>query len=325
MIVRIVKDWSFPDIMRQTPGSYGKWNDILFTEEDIDADVLIVLNSPHKPIITNSRKGGKWLFSQESPVEMYRWHTRSFPYFDKVFTFWPKSSEYCSNNIIHSQTALPWHINKNYDELVSLSVGEQFKNDKISWITSNATHKPGHKLRMDFKTYLETNNVQFDLFGRGFTPIEDKFDGIFPYKYSLAIENYACNDYWTEKIADCFLSWTMPIYYGCTNITKYFPAESMILIDPSNPYEAIKKIESAIVGNLWERNLSAIKMARERILNDYQFFPTVSNLVKTSGLGEDKKWSFIPSNKPGDKMTIKKQLDIQGNKAMVFLKNIINA
>ena len=30
----------------------------------------------------------------------------------------------------------------------------------------------------------------------------------------------------SEKIADCFLAWTMPIYYGCPRIAEYFPAES---------------------------------------------------------------------------------------------------
>ena len=51
MLVRIVKDWSFPDIMRQTPDGNGVWDGIQFTEEHTDyCDVLVVLNRPHTKI-----------------------------------------------------------------------------------------------------------------------------------------------------------------------------------------------------------------------------------------------------------------------------------
>ena len=41
-----------------------------------------------------------------------------------------------------------------------------------------------------------------------------------PYAYSIAIENIAMNNYWTEKIADV-LGYTCPIYHGCSNIQDF--------------------------------------------------------------------------------------------------------
>jgi hypothetical protein len=302
MLVRIIKDWIYPNIFRQTPGYSGIWDGFHFTEDNIsECDLLIVLNTPSRKIAITLPIETRWLFSQESPIELYRWHLKSYKYFDRIFGFWESS---LCENILHTQTALPWHINKSYDELSRLSLNDsiRFKKDGISWVTSNARDKEGHCLRMDFKDFLFQQNFKFDLFGRGVSVIDDKFDGIFPYKYSIAIENYSCNDYWTEKIADCFLSWTMPIYYGARNITKYFPPESMILIDPNNPQESLNIIKRAINDNFFEKSIPYIEEARNLILNKYQFFPWITRLIKDANIDFSKKERYyIPKNAPPKK------------------------
>jgi hypothetical protein len=300
--VSIIKDWKFPDILRQTPGSSGIWEDIQFLNvPSHDADLLIVLNRPHIDITAKFQNGGAWLFSQESPIDMYQWHTRSFRYFDRVYTFWDHKY---GSNIIHEQTSLPWHINKTYDQLMGLKKSDLGnKQDKLSWVTSNASSKQGHHLRLSFLDHLNRSALAFDLFGKGFQFIEDKFDGIFPYKYSIAIENYSCDHYWTEKIADCYLSWTMPIYYGAMKILDYFPKESLLLIDPADPETSIAEVKRKMADNYWEKNLSAIEEARELILNKYQFFPNIASKIKSfTGSTRKKKYYIIPANMPGEEM-----------------------
>ncbi|MEL6845619.1 MAG: glycosyltransferase family 10, partial [Bacteroidota bacterium] len=127
---------------------------------------------------------------------------------------------------------------------------------------------------------MEKADFPFELYGRGFRQIDDKFDAIYPFKYSLAIENYACPDYWTEKIADCLLSWTMPVYYGCTNILDYFPKEAMLLIDPAKPAAAMEQIQAAIDEDRWGKSLDAIAEARDLILNKYQLYPNLAAKIK---------------------------------------------
>jgi len=121
--------------------------------------------------------------------------------------------------------------------------------------------------------------LEFDLWGRGFTPIPDKWDGVAPHRYSLAIENFSGPDYWTEKIADCFLSWTMPIYYGCTNIEEYFPKEALVRIDIASP-DAVRIVEETMRSDLWRRSREAIAFARELVLEKHQFFPFVSEQIR---------------------------------------------
>ena len=50
------------------------------------------------------------------------------------------------------------------------------------------------------------------VFGRGYDPIEFKIDGLKDYRFSVVIENCK-RDYWfTEKLIDCFVTGTIPIY-----------------------------------------------------------------------------------------------------------------
>jgi hypothetical protein len=298
MLVRIQKDWDFPNIKQQSPGFCCKWEGVEFTFDPVpECDLFIAYNPPSTPVKVRCPEGRKWLFIGESPIEQYRWQIDSFRYFDKIFAFWDDSVD---PNIVHDQTSLPWHIGRSYDQLTALTLDEAIlkKIDRLSWVTSNATHKEGHKLRMGLKDFLINNKFDFDLFGRGFHPIDDKFDAIGPYKYSLAIENFSCNDYWTEKIADCFLSWTVPIYWGAKNITSYFPPGSMIQIDPADPARALAIIREAVEGDYFGAHTTPLAEARDLILNKYQFFPHVSELLNRDALGPQliKKRQFIPAN-----------------------------
>lgn len=298
MLVRIQKNFEVPDVRQQTPASGCRWGDVQFTFEPVrECDLFVALNPPNKDIKVRCPEGNKWLLTGESPIDQYKWHIESFKYFDKVFTFWDNS---VSGNIIHDQTALPWHVGRSYDALMQLNCEESLpmKRDRISWVTSNATHKEGHKLRMSFKDYMLEQGFTFDLFGRGFNPINDKFDGIFPYKYSIAIENYSCNDYWTEKIADCFLSWTIPIYWGAKNILSYFPEKSIIRIDPNDKKMSLQVIRNAIESDYFGENLDSLAEARELVLNKYQLFPHLCGLINKYGIRPDGRRvkSFVPAN-----------------------------
>lgn len=46
--------------------------------------------------------------------------------------------------------------------------------------------------------------------------------------FGVAIENTSHNGYFTEKILDCFLLKTIPLYWGCTNIDNFFNKKSII-------------------------------------------------------------------------------------------------
>jgi hypothetical protein len=144
----------------------------------------------------------------------------------------------------------------------------------------------GHILRMDFLEHLQQNLTgEFDLYGRGSFSgpeykgsIEDKWTGLAPYRYSIAVENYTGKNYFSEKLTDALLAWCMPIYWGCTNLSEFLPENSFVEIDIENP-NIHKQIREVISSNRREENIEAIAEARRRLLNEYQIWPTVQNHI----------------------------------------------
>ena len=70
--------------------------------------------------------------------------------------------------------------------------------------------------------------TEMDVFGRGYTPIDNKITGLKDYMFSLIIENDKTDNWFTEKIIDCLVTGTVPIYWGCKNIGDYFNTDGFI-------------------------------------------------------------------------------------------------
>lgn len=50
-------------------------------------------------------------------------------------------------------------------------------------------------------------------------------------KFGIAIENFSHRGFFTEKILDCFLMRTIPIYWGCSNIGDYFNIDGILRVE----------------------------------------------------------------------------------------------
>jgi hypothetical protein len=292
--VRIMKDWDWPDLLRQTPNHSGCWEGVHFTVAPVQpCDYAIVLNGTSEMTTVTCPPEQIWSIPSDPPTEFRKpWH-RNPSYSFRLFTSDP---DLTGPPYIHSHPALPWHVNQDYDFLRTCPVPE--KTQQLSWITSNLQLLAGHRARMAFLQQIR-GKLPFDLWGRGFTPLADKWDGLAPYRYAIAVENYSNPWYWSEKLADCYLAWCMPIYYGCTRITDYFPAESLIQIDIRQPEAAIATIQAAMANHAWERNLDAIAQARELILQRYQIFPflvaQIRHFESTRGaLGKPQTTTIAP-------------------------------
>ena len=279
-LVRIAKDWDWPNLLRQTPLCKGVWDGVEFTLDPVEeCDYLIMLNNRMKETITvRCLRENIWALMQEPYMSGHNdWMVEGHENFFKVFTHHIPDND---ARYIVSPPAIPWHVNKTFDQLISSAVPEKPK--LISWVVGDAADLPGHMKRLSFLRFLQhKSTLDIDLFGRAVQYIEDKWDGLAPYRYSLAIENSSSDDYWTEKLADCFLAWSLPFYYGCTNLEKYFPEESFIRIDINQPEESLQRVKAIIREDDWEKRIPAIKKARDLVLHKYQLFPYVGNLINS--------------------------------------------
>ena len=278
-LVRIAKDWDWPDLLRQTPGNRGVWEGVRFTTDNVDqCEALVVLNNRlETPVRARCPPGRVWALMQEPYIKGFTdWMAEGHAAFDRVYTNCPPSSD---PKYLTSQPAIPWHVNRSFDQLVSSPRPE--KTGSLSWVVGNCRDLPGHLKRLAFlRRVKEDKGLAIDLYGRAVKYLDDKWDGLAPYRYSIAAENTVWPDYWTEKIADCFLSWTVPFYHGCQNIEKYFPADSFIRINIEQPEQAIETIKICLAKDDWKRRLPAIEEARRLVMYEYQIFPFLSGLLK---------------------------------------------
>jgi hypothetical protein len=128
------------------------------------------------------------------------------------------------------------------------------KTKLISYISSTKNFgASGHNLRAQVRN-LE--NTKVDSFGRGHNPIDYKLNGLKDYMFSIVIENSKFDYYFTEKIMDCFVTGTIPIYWGCPSIGNFFDINGIIVFDT---IEELTKILSEINLETYNSKLESIK------------------------------------------------------------------
>lgn len=105
-----------------------------------------------------------------------------------------------------------------------------------SVIASEKRQTHGHQLRHEAVSRLGS---RVDVFGRGYRPVQFKSEALHQYRYSVVIENGIIDTLFTEKIIDCFLTGTVPIYWGTSKITDHFVQDGIIQFSTMDELEAI--------------------------------------------------------------------------------------
>lgn len=265
---------------RQTPNKSGVWDNIEYTYNYGEADYIIMQETTNLNIDKN-----KTIFFGKEPDYITK---NRCPNCFRNFHF----------EIGNSWFPQTWWVDISYDDLKNL---EPNKNRKLSAINSKKRSTKGQDKRYEIiekitKKYpheievwggittVNKNNPTF----KDKLPPRDKKNGLLPYKYHLAIENGSRPFYFSEKIIDPLLCWSMPIYWGCEKIDKFLPKGSYVKIDIDDPHVVDKIIEISN-SNLWEENIENIKEAREIILDKYNLWPTIIEGINTTDLLKDYK------------------------------------
>ena len=111
------------------------------------------------------------------------------------------------------------------------------KSQNISIIASAKKDYEGQRLRHEV---VDKFAKRIDgIFGRGYKPLDNKIEGLKDFRYSIVIENYKTDYYFTEKLVDCFMTGTVPIYWGCPDISRFFDGNGIITFDTTSDLDEI--------------------------------------------------------------------------------------
>lgn len=115
----------------------------------------------------------------------------------------------------------------------------------VSIVMTHRNVAPGHPMRHELYRRRKEIKIPFDIY-RGtwnqFQPIEDTLPMpswpnrkekvmVFDCMFHIVIEGFKNSYYFSEKLIDCFITKTVPIYWGCTIIDEYFNDNGIIQVN----------------------------------------------------------------------------------------------
>jgi hypothetical protein len=223
----------------------------------------------------------------QEPDEYFAYHTNAIKnknLFNVILTWDDYVLNNCENAIF-----LPfggtWFTEEQYKAV-------HVKEHKLSHLRGNLLKAYGHEIRHNvynrryeikalplnfYETYGNRNDIEDARKGKEFV-----FGGS---TFGIAIENFSHNNYFTEKIIDCFLMKTIPFYWGCSNIEKFFDIEGIIKFE--NVDDLIVKANN-LTKIYYNKNIDAIeknyKLALKYVSYEQNIINILTELFKLNGM-----------------------------------------
>jgi len=297
-----------------TPGSKGVWKNIIATNTLTAANWLIVLDDldsallkqGKNELLNNFNINNIIYFNRENAsilnkTKKYRlsWFIKDIlPQLKHVYT---DKTDYMYTHVTAS------FIGKTYDELKQLKPPNPDTKKKLSAVVSSMQDNEYYKKRKEFIIdYSESEPEMIDIYGIGWKnelgnnykgqlgnyygslgccpELQNckttKFDGLYPYKFSLSLENYPHDQISSEKFTDPILSWCIPIYSGNKKAISMYPENSYFWFDINDP-NAKQKIKEFIneANDKYDIHISAIASAREMILEKLNIWEHIYQII----------------------------------------------
>jgi hypothetical protein len=297
-------DW----LWQQTPHAFGVWQNIQMLKNAPNPDFLLLYQ--YDFFASPSRKSWRDRFLKPTPqqVTLIPTELRGVPKARSIYLLrepplaeilhknqinYDAAKEYC-DYVSGPEDAAPipdympaiWYHANSFRELDQMPPPEKVK--PCSWITSGINRTENHRRRLAFLNQIQQSGLEVDSYGRGLPrdmqsggELKNKWYGMAPYYYNLAIENYADNDWYvSEKLWDSLLAWCLPIYYGGSAADRLLPPGSFLRL-PSMDETGIAYVQEIISSpEAWYAAKEAIAEARQIILHKLNLLNWLSEFVE---------------------------------------------
>ena len=195
------------------------------------------------------------------------WAIQNHHIFDIILTWSDKVINNC-NNAVYIPFGNTWILPSQYEK----SHDKKFEIAHLSGILNKSYgHSMRHeiierqneiKIPTNFHTTIgDRHNIEDARIGK-----ETVFGGS---QFGVVIENFSHEGFFTEKILDCFLLKTIPVYWGCSDIESRFHSEGIIKF--VNVDHFIRSINT-LTKNYYEKHTDVIEKNYQEALKyvDYE-------------------------------------------------------
>lgn len=224
---------------------YGRTPKYIDWDRDTLQDVEFYTHESIMSLNESPNKKYAWLFESQAILptvyktfEKYKSIASNFElvftHSSKILDSFPNAVFSIGGGVWYGTEASGGNINEN-----------QFQNKTkdVSIVSSDKIMCELHHFRLMLAKEIKKNNLcdTFGTFDGG--PKVKIFRSLEQYRYSIVVENFIDEYYFTEKILNCFASMTVPIYCGATKIEKFFNPDGIIRFDP-NDLTAIQNLKA---------------------------------------------------------------------------------
>jgi hypothetical protein len=140
------------------------------------------------------------------------------------------------------------------------------KTQLVSFV-GNIQHEDAHgySLRREVARRLQQDG-RVECFGKGIREIRSKLEGLQRYCFSVAMENIRKDYYFTEKLIDCFLTGTVPIYWGCPGIGDVFDLRGILRF---NTIEDLRALLDSVSPERYQAMLPFVQRNMQVVLTNH--------------------------------------------------------
>lgn len=263
---------------KMSQGDYS-WGNLKIIWEGTP-DYWVIINRPPEGVEYDASK--TIVFQMEPHMaERNMWGEWGNPDDSKFLKIFRHSTDF--NNV-------EWHLGKSYSELSTQPIVKSSdKEFVLSTVLSDKYFDEGHIKRIDFVKYIE-EQLPVDVYGqntfgyknyKGSLPPRQKDDALLPYKYTFNAENNSISNYFSEKLVDAILSETLCFYWGCPNVDQYIDPSAYIQLPLDDMAKSLEIVKNAIENDEWGKRIETIRREKQKILNQYQFFPRLATFLQT--------------------------------------------
>ena len=240
MKIRLTCNWCTDEVL------YNRFKRVYISELNRDPntsftlddqfDLLVVFNHPRfykGPPIDRKNTIGV-ILEPEWSCEINKFHHILRPICNYIL----HHKRHDSSQYIYYPGLLPFHMDYDDGENLDYYIDAEFKKSKkcsfiVSYMDPGLSSESIYHQRVGLANQILDSDLDIDIYGNNWDtcglsderikgPLDNKKDGLLDYLFSVAIENCVESDYFTEKITDCILTGTTPIYYGCPEIDRFF-------------------------------------------------------------------------------------------------------
>lgn len=168
-----------------------------------------------------------WQLEPEDIGQVEKKLIKNNEFYDLILTYNNEVLSQCPNAVFFSNNGV-WTQESDTSQ----------KKFAVSFLASAKTMCIGHKFR------VATFNALQKEIQKGFAPrvppaipitmhmsppyLPDKRSMLVPFQYAISIQNSQQHSYFSEILLDCFATKTIPVFWGCANISQYFNSDGIL-------------------------------------------------------------------------------------------------